>query len=265
MMFKEVTLTGTPYERGLQYGQTCKEEIAISVRNYQALFALRKNLTWEQALQLSRRYLPAIRALDEAYIDEMQGIADGAGITFDEVLAINARTELLHTGLSADDLVQECTAFAAMAPATKDDVVLAGQTWDFTLLQRQAVVIVRIPGDGVRPDLLFFPEAGMIGGKGMNSAGLSLTLNALRTKEHGDGLPVHLRMRRILECTTLHQAYEQAVRFVNDYILGDTYYKINYPEHNLVRTRNQITLAKDMLVKMDEMEIVVRECVEKYA
>ena len=63
-----------------------------------------------------------------------------------------------------------------------------------------------------RPDLLVFPEAGMIGGKGMNSAGLSLTLNALRTKEHGDGLPVHLRMRRILECTTLNQAYEQAVR-----------------------------------------------------
>lgn len=212
MMFKEVTLTGTPYERGLKYGQTCKEEIAISVRNYRNLFALRKKLTWEQAQQLSRRYLPAIRALDEAYIDEMQGMADGAGITFDEVLTINARTELLHTGLSADDLVQECTAFAAMAPTTKDDVVLAGQTWDFTLLQRQAVVIVRIPAEGNRPGLLFFPEAGMIGGKGMNSAGLSLTLNALRTKEHGEGLPVHIRMRRILECTTLNQAYEQAVR-----------------------------------------------------
>jgi len=212
MTFKEVTLTGTPYERGLQYGQICKEEIAISVRNYQDLFALRKKLTWEQAQMLSRRYLPAIRQLGQTYIDEMQGIADGAGITFDEVLAINARTELLHTGLSADDLTQECTAFAAMTPATKDGIVLAGQTWDFTLLQRQAIVIVRIPGDGVRPDLLFFPEAGMIGGKGMNSAGLSLTLNALRTNEHGDGLPVHLRMRRILECTTLHQAYEQAVQ-----------------------------------------------------
>ena len=212
MMFKEVTLTGTPYARGLKYGQVCREEIAVSVRNYQELFALRKQLTWEQAQQLSRRYLPAIRALDEAYIDEMQGIADGAGITFDEVLAINARTELLHTGLTADDLVQECTAFAAMPPATTDDLVLAGQTWDFSLPQRQAVVIVRIPGDGDRPDLLFFPEAGMIGGKGLNSAGLSLTLNALRTREYGDGVPVHLRMRRILECTTLSRAYEQAVR-----------------------------------------------------
>ena len=57
---------------------------------------------------------------------------------------------------------------------------------------------------------------------------------------------------------------ELATRFLDDYILGDPYFHINYPDHNLVRTRCQIALAKDMLVKMDEMERVVRECVEKY-
>ncbi len=36
--------------------------------------------------------------------------------------------------------------------------------------------------------------------------------------------------------------YMQAVRFFADYIGGDTYYKIRYPEHNLVRTRNQVAL-----------------------
>ena len=36
--------------------------------------------------------------------------------------------------------------------------------------------------------------------------------------------------------------YMQAVRFFADYINGDTYYKIQYPEHNLVRTRNQVAL-----------------------
>ncbi len=36
--------------------------------------------------------------------------------------------------------------------------------------------------------------------------------------------------------------YMQAVRFFADYIGGDTYYKIQYPEHNLVRTRNQVAL-----------------------
>ena len=36
--------------------------------------------------------------------------------------------------------------------------------------------------------------------------------------------------------------YMQAVRFFADYINGDIYYKIQYPEHNLVRTRNQVAL-----------------------
>lgn len=36
--------------------------------------------------------------------------------------------------------------------------------------------------------------------------------------------------------------YMQGVRFLTDYINGDTYYKIKYPEHNLVRTRNQFRL-----------------------
>ncbi|MBQ6832835.1 MAG: aminoglycoside phosphotransferase family protein, partial [Lachnospiraceae bacterium] len=57
---------------------------------------------------------------------------------------------------------------------------------------------------------------------------------------------------------------ELATRFLDDYILGDPYFHINYPDHNLVRTRCQIALAKDMLVKMDEMEKTVRDCVKKY-
>lgn len=36
--------------------------------------------------------------------------------------------------------------------------------------------------------------------------------------------------------------YMQAVRFLTDYLNGDVYYKISYPEHNFVRTRNQLAL-----------------------
>jgi Ser/Thr protein kinase RdoA (MazF antagonist) len=53
--------------------------------------------------------------------------------------------------------------------------------------------------------------------------------------------------------------YEQAVRFLDDYIDGDNYYRIEYPEHNLVRTRAQIKLFKSMEEKFDEMEALVRE------
>ena len=59
-------------------------------------------------------------------------------------------------------------------------------------------------------------------------------------------------------------ACEQAVRFADDYITGDKYYKTLYPEHNLIRTRCQIALAKDMLEKMDMMNDIVHNIAEKY-
>ncbi len=57
---------------------------------------------------------------------------------------------------------------------------------------------------------------------------------------------------------------EQAVRFLDDYIQGSPYFKINYPEHNLIRTRCQVALAKDMEQHMDEMQKIVLESAKRY-
>ena len=48
--------------------------------------------------------------------------------------------------------------------------------------------------------------------------------------------------------------YMQAVRFFADYINGDTYYKIKYPDHNLVRTRNQVALFHAAMAKVPQMK-----------
>ena len=56
---------------------------------------------------------------------------------------------------------------------------------------------------------------------------------------------------------TLLFPYMQAVRFFADYINGDTYYKIKYPEHNLVRTRNQVALFHSVLAHMDYMQAFI--------
>lgn len=52
--------------------------------------------------------------------------------------------------------------------------------------------------------------------------------------------------RRLLPTAPWRFAFMQAVRFLTDYINGDTYYRISYPGHNLVRTRAQIALAKSI-------------------
>jgi Ser/Thr protein kinase RdoA (MazF antagonist) len=51
--------------------------------------------------------------------------------------------------------------------------------------------------------------------------------------------------------------YMQAVRFFADYINGDTYYKIRYPEHNLVRTRNQVALFHAAYAKQAAMKAFI--------
>ena len=47
---------------------------------------------------------------------------------------------------------------------------------------------------------------------------------------------------------------------IHIYIVGDKYFKIKSAKHNLVRTRCQIALAKDMLRKMDAMNAIVMDC-----
>lgn len=47
--------------------------------------------------------------------------------------------------------------------------------------------------------------------------------------------------------------FELALRFLNDYINGDTYFKTKYDKHNLIRTRNQLKLLSDIDKKMPEI------------
>lgn len=53
--------------------------------------------------------------------------------------------------------------------------------------------------------------------------------------------------------------FECGMRFLGDYINGDVYFKIEYPEHNLVRARTQFKLVEDMERKYDEMVQIVDE------
>ena len=62
----------------------------------------------------------------------------------------------------------------------------------------------------------------------------------------------------------LVMTYENGIRFLADYLDGDVYYRIGYPEHNLVRARAQFRLLTDMEARQDEMNRIVRELIDKY-
>lgn len=56
--------------------------------------------------------------------------------------------------------------------------------------------------------------------------------------------------------------YECGIRFLTDYLEGDTYFKIHRPEHNLDRCRTQFKLVADMEEKMEQMNAIAKKCME---
>lgn len=53
--------------------------------------------------------------------------------------------------------------------------------------------------------------------------------------------------------------YELVVRFLDDYLNGDTYFKIKYPEHNLIRTKNQMKICQDIELKLNDMHKIIKD------
>lgn len=49
------------------------------------------------------------------------------------------------------------------------------------------------------------------------------------------------------------------MRFLTDYLSGDTYFKVDYPTHNLDRTRTQLKLVWDMEQKWEQMQEIARK------
>lgn len=56
---------------------------------------------------------------------------------------------------------------------------------------------------------------------------------------------------------------EDGIRFLTDYLNGDTYYKTEYKGQNLDRARNQLHLAEDMIEKLDDMKTILNGIYEE--
>ena len=66
--------------------------------------------------------------------------------------------------------------------------------------------------------------------------------------------------RRSLALSVFAITVELASRFLDDYLVGDLYFNIHYPDHNLVRTRCQLAMAKDVHRKLPQMQAIVDAC-----
>ncbi len=64
---------------------------------------------------------------------------------------------------------------------------------------------------------------------------------------------------RMLPHGAVMMTYECAARFLTDYLEGDTYFKTDYPEHNLVRALTQLRLVEEMEQNYEKMHKIIQK------
>jgi isopenicillin-N N-acyltransferase-like protein len=182
--------------------------IRKNVDLYFRLFEHYARLDRSRAISLAKRYLPVIQGFDPAIVEEMRGIAEGSGFEFEEILALNARTELMFPESLAGG--GECTSMVALAEATAGGDVLIGQNWDWKPDLIDSSVLLEIEQEG-RPNVVTLTEAGMVGKIGLNSGGIGACLNFLKSAVEAVGVPMHVMMRGILNSGHMSDAIRRIV------------------------------------------------------
>jgi isopenicillin-N N-acyltransferase-like protein len=200
---------GEPFARGLHLGRSESARVRHTITAYREMFRLKAGLQRDEALAIAERFIPAIEGFAPHLLEEMQGIAVGAGQDVREIIAINARTELVYgTRQQA-----ECTSIGITDRASADGHLRLAQNWDWNPAQVGAVILWIIQrNDG--PDVMTLTEAGMVGKIGINSAGLAMCVNLLASEgdNGGPAVPMHIILRSILEKA---HSVEDAIALLN--------------------------------------------------
>ncbi len=205
-MFPVIEVAGGAFERGRLHGERARGRVELSLANYARLFSF-NGMAWEEAQRRSAPYRDLIGTFDATLLEELEGIARGAGRPFSEILALNARTELLPPSFLTGVDAGECTAIAVSPAASATGATLLAQNWDWVGSQREALILLRVH-EGGDPACLTLTEAGMLAKIGFNALGMGVCLNILRSVFDGSdpGVPVHVLLRALLKRSSVRDA-----------------------------------------------------------
>ena len=187
---------GTPFERGLHLGRSAQSRVLHTVTAYMEIFQRVSALSRDDVYTHAERFMPAIADYAPRLLEEMRGIAEGAGCELREIVAINARTELMY-GVTHQP---ECTAIAISAPASADGHLRLAQNWDWHPSLAGSLILWQLKRSDAL-NLVTLTEAGIVGKIGINAAGLAMCINLLKSDsdDAGPAAPMHVILRRVLD------------------------------------------------------------------
>lgn len=209
----EVHASGSPRELGLQYGRAigplAHEVLEMRMRRCTT------NAKRSDVLNRALGFVPFVEAHAPELLAEVEGLAAGAELQFEEALFLQVASEL-------EPAVDE--GCSAIGSAHAEAGPLVAQNWDTDPGYLGKEVVVQLTPDD-RPPLLMFAPAGVIGYIGLNAHGVGHANNTVYLTSREPGLTGYFITRKLLSFTTVREGLdwlrEIPVGSAASYMLGD--------------------------------------------
>ncbi len=194
MIARHISTETDPFRRGAEFGRDQREAIHGTVRAYEKLLSVVNDYGRSDLVAAGATVSSMLTREFPQLASEIDGIASGARVEVELLMAVNARTELL-AGVSRS----ECSAVGVLPSRTDGETIIA-QNWDWHPDMRSSLVLWQVPcADGSW--FTTFTEAGILAKIGLNSHGVGVCLNILGSSADGGlgGIPIHILLRLLLQ------------------------------------------------------------------
>ncbi|MEC9453928.1 MAG: C45 family peptidase [Pseudomonadota bacterium] len=207
MTLQVLDLPEEPRQRGEAHGEALREEANTLYQAHLAQLASQpafaaRGITGDAGYQAyAARFRPHAEAYAPHLWAELEGIAAGARMTVNQVLAQNLYLEsydISHPAAPA--VLGGCTAWAhrrgAQGPVAEQSAMV-GQTYDMSSIYEPAAFVLKTRSNGV--ELLALSFAGALGANGLSGAGFAVVINKLYGSDSRLGVPYTFIIRAMLE------------------------------------------------------------------
>jgi isopenicillin-N N-acyltransferase-like protein len=196
--FPIVELKGSAYDIGLRHGNALGKEIRANLNLYFDMIKGMSEIEPDQCMAHAAKFVEVLKQDAPELLEEMGAIARGAEVSLEDIVFLNARSELISMGTHGKAGAGECTAIGLDGGRTANGRPIIAQNWDWHEAVFGTSAIFRLePAQG--PRAVFLAEAGQVGKIGFNEYGIGVLLNLLIIENARYGLPVHVLLRMILD------------------------------------------------------------------
>ena len=195
-----IKVSGSHRAMGRQIGEACLTQVQRSIENAHTLIDSvyeHLQLEWEGARIQARKYIPFVQERYPRYVEELIGIAEGAGVEFDDLAVLNAMEAVTMDALH----LTKCTSMAVNDARTADGHVLIAHNEDWVPEDEADVYILHAKPDD-EPAFLAMTYGGLLPNIGFNAAGIAQCCDSVYPNDSRIGIPRVFASRAVLSALT---------------------------------------------------------------